>query len=789
MSSPTTQRPQQTEPKQTQRLHPLTPFIRGWVVLFAILIYLLRDIVPDGNGGSPGLPGGLRVFFLVIGAAVLLAALAGLASWYFTHYVIDDDELRIESGAIFKTSKKVPFERLQSVDIVQPFAARIFGLAELRMEVGAGDSVIKLRYLRRSDADRLRDYLLTRAHGVRASLGDQRGPGASVLTDLSADDQRLVTVDPGRLVGSFLLSSEWLLSVLGVVILLSVTSYFDVVGYAIAGLIPMIIGLVTLIGRRLIGMFNFTLAESPRGLRSSRGLTSLTSQSIPVDRIQGVKIAQSLLWRPFGWYKIDISILGYGNSGSDDGDASGATSVLLPVADADQVRLALGRILPGVDVDAIELHPSPRAARWIRWFDFWTLKYGYDDRVLVAEHGWMINSRNIVPHAKTQSVRIEQGPLQRSLGLADVHLDITAGPVNAVAHQISVDAARSLAMSQLDRARTARAADRERRSAAAVREDARDHGDEAVLARFGVSRDALLGSGGESEVYALDEQRVLRIYRSTHEAPARTTEQLRRLYDLWASVSLRPFPLEVPWILDAGQIGNRYFTVDRRFSGRSLSGWLAEAQPDERRTVLLSYLDAAATLQQLPSPTRRFARLIGDDPREFDSLAELLTDQLLRILQTSRQRLEQDVPNVIEVWNRLQQALIGREVVPQLVHGDVCPPNVYVSRGPEGGPVVTGVGDFSPHTLVADPLMDIAGAIAFLELEAYPDAAADAAWLTAVAVERYGPGTADWIGHYRVYYGFYFSDTYEFDPTSYAWCLRQLDGATGRVGAQTPGNG
>ena len=41
----------------------------------------------------------------------------------------------------------MPFERLQSVDIVQPFAARIFGLAELRLEVGAGDSTIKLRYL------------------------------------------------------------------------------------------------------------------------------------------------------------------------------------------------------------------------------------------------------------------------------------------------------------------------------------------------------------------------------------------------------------------------------------------------------------------------------------------------------------------------------------------------------------------------------------------------------------------------------------------------------------------
>ena len=108
------------------------------------------------------------------------------------------------------------------------------------------------------------------------------------------------------------------------------------------------------------------------------------------------------------------------------------------------------------------------------------------------------------------------------------------------------------------------------------------------------------------------------------------------------------------------------------------------------------------------------------------------------------------------------------------MHGDYCPPNVYLSRDAPGRPVVTGVGDFSPHTLSADPMLDITGAVAFLELESYPGAAEDAAWLTGVALEQFGAGTAEWIAHYRAFYGFYFSDAYEFDPQLYAWCLRQL---------------
>jgi putative membrane protein len=70
--------------------------------------------------------------------------------------------------------------------------------------------------------------------------------------------------------------------------------------------------------------------------------------------------------------------------------------------------------------------------------------------------------------------------------------------------------------------------------------------------------------------------------------------------------------------------------------------------------------------------------------------------------------------------------------------------------------------------------MDLAGAVIFLELEPYADAPADAAWLQAVAVERHGRDIVGLIDVYRRYYGFYFSNSYEFDPNLYAWCLRQL---------------
>lgn len=770
--------------KQTERPHPLTPFIRGWILFVAIVIGWGQQLLPDGRGDRFN-AGDLLSALPFVGALVLLAAGGGFVSWYFTRFVIDDDELRLETGAVFKSSKRVAFERLQSVDVIQPLAARMFGLAELRIEVGAGDSTLRLRYLTRAHAARLREYLLARAHGSghRVDDADLAQP-ASAFTDLGAADTPLVKVSVPRLVVSFLFSTEWLVTAGLLVVGLVVTGIYDVMAYALPGLLPLLIGAVSVIGRRVFAMYGFTLSESARGLRVTRGLTNLSSQSVPVNRIQGVKTSQPLLWRPFGWYRVDVDIVGYAGGDSENND-SAASSVLLPVADAAEVALAVGLVLPGFALESIELHAVPRRARVVRWFDWWTLRYGWNDRALVTEAGWLTHVRDVLPHAKTQSVRIEQGPLQRRLRLADVHVDTPRGPVNVVAHQLDAAVARELVLSQLDRARAARRADRLLAEQAQADRGSRradgvggPAGADGLLATFGIDRSQLLGQGGECEVFALpDPERVLRLYRSEPELSHLVAGQLRGLYGSWAGTDIG---VEVPLTYELGRRGGRTYAVDRRFSGRSFSGWLATAERDERRRALLSYLDAVTALPRLPSPVPGFARLAGAGALQpYGSLAELLNAMLADSVQQSRTDLERDLPEVARVWQRLQADLAERSVTPVVVHGDVCPPNTYLSLGPSG-PVVTGIGDFSPHSMHADPVIDLTGAVAFLELEHYPEAAEDAAWLTAVVLDRYGatPAAAGdlgrWLGVYRRYFGFYFSNSAAAEPELYRWCLQQL---------------
>ena len=93
------------------------------------------------------------------------------------------------------------------------------------------------------------------------------------------------------------------------------------------------------------------------------------------------------------------------------------------------------------------------------------------DQVLAVRAGRLSRRTAVLPHEKTQSVAIAQGPLERALGLADVHLHSTPGPVSVAVAHLDAGDARALAAAQAAHAAGARRlADGPRR--ASTQEDA-----------------------------------------------------------------------------------------------------------------------------------------------------------------------------------------------------------------------------------------------------------------------------------------------------------------------------
>ncbi|WP_328990599.1 PH domain-containing protein [Kribbella sp. NBC_01245] len=424
-------------PNEGVRLHPLTPFVRGWGYLVVAAVAMVNN---------EGLRSDLRLAGFGLLAVLVGGMLLGGLSWWFTKYQLTNEALRVDSGFLFRRTRIIRFDRIQAIDVAQPFVPRVFGMAELRMDVAGGSSSDgRLSYLTLDHAQHLRATLLATASGARKheeveATQEVRPP--------------LLVVPTSRLLGSVLVSSTVLGSVAALVWLVIATTVLEYhVGLFAA--IPLLLGVFSPIWKQVVGNHKFTLTEWEGGLRTKRGLFDLQRQTVPPGRVQGLLISEPLLWRRLGWSRVELDIAGVAGSSGDGEEESGGAQ-LLPVGTTAEVAEVLGRVLPGLDLSQIEMHPAPERAKRLRPIGWRYLAYGSDDQVLVTTQGWINRRTSVVLHHKTQSVRLEQGPLQRRLRLANVHVDTPLGPTNAVALHRDIDDAAQLLAAQSDRAREAR---------------------------------------------------------------------------------------------------------------------------------------------------------------------------------------------------------------------------------------------------------------------------------------------------------------------------------------------
>lgn len=423
-------------PPAFRRLHPLTPVLRGWKVFAAVVAIATQQIYSSD----------LKVSWLLAGIAVSIpvGVLYGYVSWRATRYRIDSEDLRLDTGVLFRRSRRVRLDRLQAVDVVRPLVARALGLAELRLEVAGGSSAeAPLAYLDEAAAQRLRAELLARAAGLHHETPE-------------APEAVLVRVPLSRLVEGQLRSVVVIGAIVSLVVLVTVAvvlGEWSVLGFGV----PFAVGVVPAVVRSVIVHFDFTVAESPDGLRLRHGLLETRAQTVPPGRVQAVRIVEPLLWRSQGWCRVEVNVAGYA------GDGQGQASVLLPVAPKAEAFAVLARVLPDVDVQAVRTYGVPRQARWCDPVSWRGNRAGADARVFVAQRGRFRRETDVVPHERVQSVRLSQGPLQRRLGLATVHLDTSPGPVHPTAHHRDAGDARALVDAEVALARRSRATARPER--------------------------------------------------------------------------------------------------------------------------------------------------------------------------------------------------------------------------------------------------------------------------------------------------------------------------------------
>lgn len=416
-----------------RRLHPVTPFRRAW----APVAVLAGWAVHDPNQAQEQLTR-LTTTTLLIALAVLVpaASLYGFLSWWFTHFAVTEGELRIRTGLLFRRTAHIRLERIQAVDVSRPLLARVAGVAKLRLDVVGAEKKDELAFLGEEEARTLRAELLARAAGFAPETAHEVGeaPAREVLR-VPARELAIALALTGATWGALAAAL-----VVPPVLWLATHSVWTVLATGV----PLLGAAGASSVGRFAGEYDWTVGESPDGLRIDRGLLDRRHETVPPGRVQTVRIVQPLLWRRRRWVRVELDVAGSANS------------VLVPVAPYAAAENVVARVLPGVAVPAeAALERPPRRAG--RCVPVWWRGFGITvtDSVFAARHGLLRRRLSLVPHAKVQSVRLTQGPWQRLWGLADVHVDTGAGKT-VTARLRDVQEAARLLDGQAERSRTGR---------------------------------------------------------------------------------------------------------------------------------------------------------------------------------------------------------------------------------------------------------------------------------------------------------------------------------------------
>lgn len=444
-----------------RRLHPGTIALRFVKEAPQTILALPAALAFSSRSGLSG------ALWLAAALGLILLGAKWLA-WRRFRYGVGASEVVIESGILHRNRRSIPFARIEDVDIERTFLARLFGLAKVRIETGAGSKDEGLLdSVSLAEAHRLRETVRAARDGATASAREADKSAPHVL--FAMDGPRLILFglfsfslvyiaglfallqtfdrllpfdiyDPARWVGLVddYLPARWTFGAVAAVLIVAAT-----LGIA-AGLL-----------RTFARDYGFRLSLDGDRLRREQGLFTRKEAVISRRRVQLAQVGTGPVRNLFGWSSLSFQTLG---AGAERGGQQSAA----PFASRREMETVLGEVAPLRLPPPPELMPVSSRHVWrsaasalvpsllgIAALTFWLPlapalllllpllvgaaalerrfhRYAIDGDMLFVARGVWRRRLWLVPVKSVQSLSLSRGPLQRRLGLATLAID-TAG--------------------------------------------------------------------------------------------------------------------------------------------------------------------------------------------------------------------------------------------------------------------------------------------------------------------------------------------------------------------------
>lgn len=416
--------------------------------------------------GGRGTDWGLFSFFTPI-AFIFLALIFGFLNWLRFTYRIQENELRIESGVFIRKKRYIPFDRIQSLDQTEGILHRTFGLVKLNVETAGGsggqEAEAVLAAITKDEAKQIQ-LILSAVKNADVMNDPKHIPEHNVIYKITLKDLIVLALTSGG-TGVILSAAFAILLQFDELIpyKLIYRQFESLIANGIVFVMTIImIGLFVVWLMALVGTLfkygNFTVVKTKDDVIITRGLLEKRQITVPLKRIQSVRITQNLVRQPIGYASVYVE-----NAGGSSENGELAKVILLPVVKKGEVQGILRNCLPDYNLD-VKIHPAPKRAMirylvkgWLfilpiviilgiflkpwGWLSFFTiLPITYVQYLTYRDAGWGIEkdqltlqyrrlTKNIVfmKKGKIQSVNIQESFFQREKQLLTIQARVKSG--------------------------------------------------------------------------------------------------------------------------------------------------------------------------------------------------------------------------------------------------------------------------------------------------------------------------------------------------------------------------
>lgn len=321
--------------------------------------------------------------FIIFGVLLIVFFATGIIKWKRFEYWFEDDELRIESGLFVKKKRYIPFDRIQSLDYTEGILHRPFNLVKVNVETAGGSASLKaeaeLTAITKEAANRIEEEMAEAKRRKLSVVGDDdemvemleeiAEPEAKVAFAMSGKDLLVLATTSG---GVGLILSGVILFISQFADLLPIDwMYEEVSGFIKLGLV--IVGVAVLLGLLVVwgisvamtflAYYNFTVSVDDEDIVITRGLIEKKRATVPLNRVQSVRIVENPIRQLFGYVNVVID-----NAGGGLGE--GAKINLFPLVKKKVVNSSLKEIFPDLCLDEPTKTLPGRSKRFYYRIDF-----------------------------------------------------------------------------------------------------------------------------------------------------------------------------------------------------------------------------------------------------------------------------------------------------------------------------------------------------------------------------------------------------------------------------------